>query len=476
MAKGKDSKSIQELRDELKALLNKQQQQQHEIDRLNGNELRDLYDKFKGGGGTTPKPTEGTVKPGGWGASPDATTWKVTSMKSPADQFKVVDSAGKNVATNFSSQTTAQGYIDYYKANPTQPPDTGCPPGQHKDSSGNCVPDTTPPPGPIPTGNLRIYKPKVGGRIKSKVNVSGSMADQSGIRYNIANDHDLVERESTWYGKVTKFSNSTNDHVSPKIGSHGSTGEGCCLLEASVDWAGSVAHMRTEGPHPNYHQCNGGQTFGAVPAIPLNKDIAYKAVQWKKDGAAMTEFYYDYNPDVAAGKFNWIKYASIYDKPTACGISILDSAGNIPGPAKAQDTMRLNGATTPADWFGEIVEIEVINGVPTPASGGVATTRKFIEGAGVTTANVDKYEVTPSVHEQRVGEEQAEVIPQGKEETKTESTTAKTRTFVEGAGAVHTTSIDPSTVQKSVHKQVVIDEEGKQVEVVPQSKAETEQQ
>lgn len=63
-----------------------------------------------------PKPSEGFVKPGGWGASDDPTSWKLTNMRDKPALFKVTDSAGKNVATDFSSKQTAQQYIDYHKS------------------------------------------------------------------------------------------------------------------------------------------------------------------------------------------------------------------------------------------------------------------------------------------------------------------------------------------------------------------------
>src|SRR3954470_3580547 len=67
-------------------------------------------------------PDTGYVKPGGWGANTDASTWKVVNMKDTPNLFKVVDSAGKNVAVNFRTQVGAQAYIDSHKGNPPPPP------------------------------------------------------------------------------------------------------------------------------------------------------------------------------------------------------------------------------------------------------------------------------------------------------------------------------------------------------------------
>jgi hypothetical protein len=73
----------------------------------------------------TPKPTEGTKKDGG-DQDPDA--WKVTKMKDDPNKFKIVDNAGNNIATDFTTETNAAGYIAYYKwlkNNPQQKPPDG---------------------------------------------------------------------------------------------------------------------------------------------------------------------------------------------------------------------------------------------------------------------------------------------------------------------------------------------------------------
>ncbi|MDQ4073669.1 MAG: discoidin domain-containing protein, partial [Thermoproteota archaeon] len=82
-------------------------------------------------GNPPPKPTEGVVLHGGWGANPDPDTWSITNMRDKPNLFKVVDNTGRNVATDFTSRETAQGYIDYYKYlkdNPSPTPTPGNPP------------------------------------------------------------------------------------------------------------------------------------------------------------------------------------------------------------------------------------------------------------------------------------------------------------------------------------------------------------
>jgi hypothetical protein len=72
-------------------------------------------------GNPPPKPTEGVVLHGGWGANHDPDTWSVTNMRDKPNVFKVVDNTGRNVATDFTSRETAQSYIDYYKYLKDQP-------------------------------------------------------------------------------------------------------------------------------------------------------------------------------------------------------------------------------------------------------------------------------------------------------------------------------------------------------------------
>lgn len=63
-----------------------------------------------------PRPQEGFVKEGGWGANKDPKTWVTTKMKDDPRLWKVIDDKGKNVATHFSNQLSAQYYIEYYQA------------------------------------------------------------------------------------------------------------------------------------------------------------------------------------------------------------------------------------------------------------------------------------------------------------------------------------------------------------------------
>ena len=205
----------------------------------------------------------------------------------------------------------------------------------------------------------QIYTPKPGGRVFTKMNTSGGNCKSDGIRFNIANEHTLVDRESTWVFTLNNDPKSCTDKPwwSPKIGSHGSTGEGSGLYEASVPYSGGFKSMRSEGPHPQYHSCSGYQ-HGDVPPMPKGKPIGIKTAQWRIPNGVHVEFWYDFT---GGGKGPWVKYASLDDTlPGHCnGGSIkgpIGMNGELIGPAKAQDTMRMNGGS--ATYIGgSIVEL-----------------------------------------------------------------------------------------------------------------------
>lgn len=78
-----------------------------------------VTDPEPGTGGDPTKPTEGTVKKGGWGANMDPKVWVRTVMKDFPDQFKVTDGS-KNVATNFKTTETADNFIKYFQRHPDE--------------------------------------------------------------------------------------------------------------------------------------------------------------------------------------------------------------------------------------------------------------------------------------------------------------------------------------------------------------------
>src|SRR6187200_115631 len=74
-------------------------------------------------------------------------------------------------------------------------------------------------------GFTQIYTPKPGGRVFTTMVTSGQNCESDGIRFNIANEHTLVDRESTWIFTLDKAidpqSCTDKPWWSPKIGSHG---------------------------------------------------------------------------------------------------------------------------------------------------------------------------------------------------------------------------------------------------------------
>src|ERR687885_1503623 len=210
-------------------------------------------------------------------------------------------------------------------------------------------------------GFTQIYTPKLGGRVFTAMHTSGENCASDGIIFNIANEHTLVDRESTWIFTLNKDINpqSCTDKPwwSPKIGSHGDADQASGLYEASVPYDGGFKSIRTEGPFPHYHQCSGYQ-HADVPAMPEGKPIGIKTVQWRIPNGVHVEFWYDFT---GGGKGPWVKYASLDDTlPGHCnGGSIkgpIGMNGQLIGPAKAQDTMRMNGGSG-TYISGSIVEL-----------------------------------------------------------------------------------------------------------------------
>src|SRR5919197_4734622 len=95
-----------------------------------------------------------------------------------------------------------------------------------------------PPPLSNQAGLTQIYTPKPGGRVFTTMDISGENCDPDGIRFNIANEHTLVDRESTWIFTLNNNNNNNVTHCtdkpwwSPKIGSHGDDDQSSGLYEA----------------------------------------------------------------------------------------------------------------------------------------------------------------------------------------------------------------------------------------------------
>jgi hypothetical protein len=208
-------------------------------------------------------------------------------------------------------------------------------------------------------GFTQIYTPEPGGRVFSAMHTSGQDCAADGIRFNLANEHRLVDRESTWIFILSNNPIHCTDKPwwSPKIGTHGDDNQASGLYEASVPYDGGFHSMRTEGPFLQYHPCRDYQ-YANVPPMPQGKPVGIKADSWRIPNGIHVEFWYDFT---GGGKGPWIKYASLDDTlPGHCnGGSIIEPIGingALIGPAPAQDTMRMNGAD--ARYIGgSIVEL-----------------------------------------------------------------------------------------------------------------------
>ena len=238
---------------------------------------------------TPPKPTEGTIKEGGWGADlVNKAAWKVVNMRDFPEQFKVVDAAGKNVATNFTSQKVAEGFIAYFQTHEFPPKDT----------------NPTPEPGPNPNPNPNpTPEPTPGGSGTDKNGVKLLVADGSVIEYqyreNFRDDGKRFDfkipnadkgTEAQGYFKFTG-GRTVDDEVSIKWSemSHSGSNNVQCY-DSGVDIKSGKTRMRFENPHPDY-----SGNLGGGQGVPLkDKFIGYKGI-WtpNADGSVTVKLYQD---------------------------------------------------------------------------------------------------------------------------------------------------------------------------------------
>jgi len=241
-----------------------------------------------------PAPSEGVIKKGGWGGNYDPQTWKVTNMKNPTTQYKVVDDKGINIATNFSTDQTATLFIRYFRDGKHPfPPDGG----------GGDVPEPKPEPKPTPGpdnppeptpegGNIDENGVQIQAKIKRQL-VKGSTVERS--VHNQSNEKN-IKRDSIYGVPKTSKENVSNiatvfyintklsgkDQVDSKLlgGKHSDSDskQGCCvpvgiLIDPGKPSKGFLAKEYPEHPKtpsfPDKIQYNGlelpdlnGKTFG----------------------------------------------------------------------------------------------------------------------------------------------------------------------------------------------------------------------
>ena len=228
------------------------------------------------------KPTEGFIKPEGWGADlKNKDAWHVVNMRDFPEQFKVVDAAGKNVATNFKTKEAADNFINFYKTHPFPP----TPEPEPTDPT-----DPQPPPVIDPNakvdaqGVVMIYAPKVGGQV-----VTATETNQKESSHNTGSRTSLYSNKpySAISGEITEYFvmdlSDDDEQNAPKLLSGGHTGsgdndetrQGQCYA-VGVNQNGSL-HLAKEYPHH--------------PTTPkaYNK-IQYLDPNWKNLGSIKNKF------------------------------------------------------------------------------------------------------------------------------------------------------------------------------------------
>jgi len=189
------------------------------------------------------KPTEGTVKPGGWNADlVNKNAWNVVNMRDFPEQFKVVDAAGKNVATNFTKEETAKGFIAYFLTHefpPTNAPDV--PPGT---GGGGGTGD-----GPYPqkAGSQTLQSTQRGPTTRHYA--SGKPDDET-IEKNVK---DIPFRNYQFIVETTIKEMEHDDNISLKFGGQHTTGNG--WWDTGVGIYDGQTCLGTEPDHPETHLC-----------------------------------------------------------------------------------------------------------------------------------------------------------------------------------------------------------------------------
>jgi hypothetical protein len=234
------------------------------------------------------KPTEGFIKPGGWNADLiNKAVWKVVNMKDFPEQFKVVDAAGKNVATNFTKKETAEGFIAYFQKNEFPPKDT------------EPVPTPTPEPGPTP--NPEPTPP--GGKGEDKFGTKLLVSDGKEISYEVKNNFrddgkrfdahvgDWPSSEPTAYFRFTK--DPVDDEISIKFSEKSHSGSNMTqCYDLGLNIKNGKTRMRFEAKHPEYSGSIGGgqgtpqgtKWFGYKAAKIVNTDGTVTIKYWQDTG------------------------------------------------------------------------------------------------------------------------------------------------------------------------------------------------
>jgi hypothetical protein len=183
---------------------------------------------------------------------------------------------------------------------------------------------------------------------------SGSQGASDGIRANIINMPDLVNREVTWIFTVHEIRETKGkDHYGPKCGSHSDGGS--ALYTNSVEYNGGPLKFQQEAPHGRYVKCSNFQQITPAKAlwpgktaypVKVEKRVGIKFVQWGIGGGSQhIEVWHDYDH---GGLGPYTKIGQMDDKmPGNCQGPPVGYTGRIqapqPGNGNYEDTMRVNG-------------------------------------------------------------------------------------------------------------------------------------
>jgi hypothetical protein len=265
---------------------------------------------------TKEKPKEGTIKEGGWGGNVDPKTWKVTEMRNPSDQFKVVDDKGVNIATNFTTMQFAQNFINYFLVNPFPPEEEeqgeGGTGGGEQEPGGGAGGN-----GGSGGGDVVVGKGK--DKFGSQLLVSDGKEVEYAIKDNLRDDGqrfdgdvgDWPQSEATGYFMFTK--DPVDDEVSIKWSEmkHSGSNDVQCY-DSGVSIKDGKARLRFENPHPDY---SGNLGSGQGTPMKAGKWYGYKGAKIvNSDGTVTIKLWQSVGDNETKPANDWKEIFSYTDK------------------------------------------------------------------------------------------------------------------------------------------------------------------
>jgi hypothetical protein len=255
------------------------------------------------------KPAEGKVKePSGWGANKDPATWTITNMRNFPALFKVVDDKGVNVATDFSSQRTAQAYIDYNKS-------------IYKEPDPEPEPEPEPEPQPGGGGGAEGESVTKDG-VKVPVKIKGSWSYQvkedwrdGGARFNMPGAGTSLVTVGCFTATQDK-----GDEISPKVlmGRHtGNAGSPesymGCGYDGGIRVGGGKPRMRAECPHPKYTSALKDPIVAESALSMVGKWRLYMVIVKQEDKGVRIQMFQDQGDCETKPANQWKKIYEYFD-------------------------------------------------------------------------------------------------------------------------------------------------------------------